>query len=59
MNEAPKMVFNFLEKMHGTEFRNAFPTELTKYFLQVILDSHPITQIDHVKAALRITRYRL
>ena len=44
--------------MHGTDFSMEFPEVLTKYFIEVILDSHPIEKVDHVKAALRITRYR-
>lgn len=59
MKDAPKMVFNFLEKMHGNEFRVAYPKELTKYFLQVVLDSHPVEGVDQIKAALRILRYKL
>jgi len=45
--------------MHGIEFKLAFPVDLTKYFLQVIMDCDPTTQPDHMKAALRITRFRL
>jgi hypothetical protein len=59
MKDSPKMVFNFLEKMHGIQFNLAFPLEITKYFVELILDCNPITQPDHMKAALRITRFRL
>lgn len=59
LEKAPKMTFNFLEKLHGTEFKVAFPHALTELLLNKLVEYNPATELDHIKAVLRIGRYRL
>jgi hypothetical protein len=59
MQQAPKATYNFLEKLHGTDFSKGFPNELTEIFLKQTVDFDPATQLDQLKLSLKVGRHRL
>lgn len=57
--QAPRVVFGFLQKLHGDDLGLAFPDALTEHFLGLAVEADPAAQPELLKVALKVGRLRL